>query len=61
MCCTYPRCLSRSSDFLMLATRRIRRFSKMALHAVPPAVMAVGAFLGGVYAFLKRRASALAG
>jgi formate dehydrogenase iron-sulfur subunit len=34
--------------------------SKMALHAVPPAVMAVGAMLGGIYAFLKRRASAMA-
>ncbi len=31
--------------------------SKMALHAVPPAVLAVGALLGGVYAFLKRRAT----
>jgi len=35
-------------------------FSKMALQAVPPAVIAVGALLGGAYAFLKRRASALA-
>ena len=31
--------------------------SRMALHAVPPAVLAVGALLGGVYAFLKRRTS----
>src|SRR4029077_7706214 len=31
--------------------------SKMALHAVPPAVLAVGALLGGAYSFLKRRAS----
>jgi len=30
-------------------------FSKTALHAVPPAVLVVGAFLAGVYAFLKRR------
>jgi formate dehydrogenase iron-sulfur subunit len=36
-------------------------FSRFALHAVPPAVMAVGAMLAGVYAFLKRRASVLAG
>jgi formate dehydrogenase iron-sulfur subunit len=35
-------------------------FSKMALHAVPPAVIAVGALLGSIFAFLKRRASALA-
>jgi formate dehydrogenase iron-sulfur subunit len=35
-------------------------FSAGALHAVPPAVMAVGSMLGGVYAFLKRRASGLA-
>jgi formate dehydrogenase iron-sulfur subunit len=34
--------------------------SKMALHAVPPAVLAVGALLGGVYALLKRRMSAIA-
>jgi formate dehydrogenase iron-sulfur subunit len=34
--------------------------SSAALHAVPPAVMAVGAFLGGTYAFLKRRTSAIA-
>ncbi len=34
--------------------------SSRALHAVPPAVMAVGAMLGGTYAFLKRRASGLA-
>ena len=34
--------------------------SKMALHAVPPAVLAVGALLGGAYAFLKRRTSAMA-
>jgi formate dehydrogenase iron-sulfur subunit len=30
--------------------------SRLALHAVPPAVIALGALLGGVYAFLKRRA-----
>lgn len=33
--------------------------SSFALHAVPPAVMALGALLGGVYAFLKRRTSGL--
>jgi len=33
--------------------------SKTALHAVPPAVLAVGAALGGIYAFLKRRKAAL--
>src|SRR5579872_2370462 len=33
--------------------------SSFALHAVPPAVMALGAMLGGVYALLKRRTSAL--
>jgi formate dehydrogenase iron-sulfur subunit len=31
------------------------RLSAMALHAVPPAVIAVGALLGGAYALLKRR------
>lgn len=35
--------------------------SRLALHAVPPAVMAVGAALGGVFAFMKRRARAFAG
>jgi len=35
-------------------------FSKMALHGVPPAVIAVGALLGSAYAFLKRRAFAQA-
>jgi len=32
-------------------------FTSLALHSVPPAVMAVGALLGGIYAFLKRRVS----
>jgi formate dehydrogenase iron-sulfur subunit len=32
--------------------------SKAALHAVPPAVLAVGALLGGIYSFFKRRALA---
>ena len=35
-------------------------YSAKALHAVPPAVMAVGAMLGGTYAFLKRRTAGLA-
>ena len=34
-------------------------FSKTALHAVPPAVIAVGALLGTVYAFLRRRTAAM--
>ena len=34
--------------------------SKAALHAVPPAVLAVGAVLGAIYSFFKRRAMALA-
>jgi formate dehydrogenase iron-sulfur subunit len=34
--------------------------SKSAIHAVPPAVLAVGALLGGIYAFLKRRILAVA-
>jgi len=33
--------------------------SKAALHAVPPAVLAVGALLGGIYSFFKRRTLAL--
>ena len=43
-----------------VATEAYPAFSKMALHAVPPAVLAVGALLSGVYAFLKRRTSAMA-
>jgi len=35
-------------------------FSKLALGAVPPAVMALGALLGGAYALFKRRVSAVA-
>jgi formate dehydrogenase iron-sulfur subunit len=35
--------------------------SEAALHSVPPAVLAVGAILGGIYSFLKRRKTALAG
>jgi formate dehydrogenase iron-sulfur subunit len=35
--------------------------STLALHAVPPAVMAVGAALAGVFSFMKRRARAIAG
>jgi formate dehydrogenase iron-sulfur subunit len=35
--------------------------SKAAIHAVPPTVIAVGAILGGIYAFMKRRTVALAG
>jgi formate dehydrogenase iron-sulfur subunit len=31
--------------------------SKSALHAVPPAVLAAGALLGGIYSFFKRRAA----
>ncbi|HKD04676.1 MAG TPA: 4Fe-4S dicluster domain-containing protein [Bryobacteraceae bacterium] len=34
--------------------------SAAALHAVPPAVLGVGAVLGGIYAFMKRRSAALA-
>lgn len=32
--------------------------SRTALHSVPPAVLAVGALLGGIYSFLKRRTAA---
>jgi formate dehydrogenase iron-sulfur subunit len=43
-----------------VGTKSYPGLSRLALHAVPPAVMAVGAMLGGAYAFLKRRASAIA-
>jgi formate dehydrogenase iron-sulfur subunit len=35
-------------------------FTKTALHAVPPAVMAVGALLGASYAFFRKRAQSVA-
>jgi formate dehydrogenase iron-sulfur subunit len=44
-----------------VGTKAYPGFSKLALHAVPPAVMAVGALLASTYALLKRRASAIAG
>jgi formate dehydrogenase iron-sulfur subunit len=40
-------------------TRPYPALSSFALHSVPPAVMALGAMLGCVYAFLKRRAFAI--
>jgi formate dehydrogenase iron-sulfur subunit len=43
-----------------VGTKAYPAFSKMALRAVSPAVLAVGALLGGAYAFLKRRTSAIA-
>jgi formate dehydrogenase iron-sulfur subunit len=44
-----------------VGTKSYPALSSLALHGVPPAVMAVGSLLGGTYAFLKRRASGLAG
>ena len=35
--------------------------SKFALHAVPPAVLAVGAMLGGIFHLLKRKAAMAGG
>jgi formate dehydrogenase iron-sulfur subunit len=46
--------------FLDVGTKPYPALSRMALHAVPPAVMAVGALLAGVYTLLKRKASAAA-
>lgn len=43
-----------------VGTKAYPSFSALALHAVPPAVIALGALLGGVYTFLKRRAAAIA-
>jgi formate dehydrogenase iron-sulfur subunit len=45
--------------FPKLGDKPYPALSKLALHAVPPAVMALGAILGGTYAFLKRRAAAI--
>ena len=44
-----------------VGTKPYPGFSRMALHAVPPAVIAVGATLGGIFALLKRRALAISG
>ena len=43
-----------------VGTESYPKLSKTALHAVPPAVIALGALLGGTYALLKRRTLALA-
>src|SRR5580700_1700689 len=43
-----------------VGTKAYPAVSKIAIHSVPPAVLAVGALLGGTYAFLKRRAFAIA-
>ena len=43
-----------------VGTKSYPRLSAFALHAVPPAVIALGALLGGAYSFLKRRAAAVA-
>ena len=44
-----------------VGTKPYPAFSRMALHAVPPAVIAVGATLAGIFTFMKRRALAIAG
>jgi formate dehydrogenase iron-sulfur subunit len=43
-----------------VGTKPYPAVSKIAIHSVPPAVLALGALLGGTYAFLKRRAFAMA-
>lgn len=45
--------------FPAVSTKPYPSFSKTALHAVPPAVLAIGALLAGAYSFLTRRASAV--
>ena len=44
-----------------VGTKSYPGLSRMALHAVPPAVLAVGAMLGGIFAAMKRRALQIAG
>jgi formate dehydrogenase iron-sulfur subunit len=44
-----------------VGTKSFPGFTRFALHAVPPAVMAVGALLGGSFLFFKNRALAVAG
>ena len=43
-----------------VGTKAYPAYTKGALHAVPPAVIAIGSLLGGTYAFLKRRAAGIA-
>jgi formate dehydrogenase iron-sulfur subunit len=45
--------------FANVGTEAYPAYTKGALHAVPPAVMALGAMFGGTYAFLKRRAAGI--
>jgi formate dehydrogenase iron-sulfur subunit len=47
--------------FPEVGTKPYPALSKVAIHAVPPAVLALGALLAGTYALLKRRASAITG
>lgn len=42
-----------------VGTKPYPALSRTALHAVPPAVLAIGALLAGVYSLLKRRVSAI--
>ena len=42
-----------------VGTKPYPAFSKTALHAVPPAVMALAAVLGGIFVFMKRRVLAI--
>jgi formate dehydrogenase iron-sulfur subunit len=46
--------------FPALGSEAYPTVSKSAIHAVPAAVLGVGALLGGIYAFLKRRTIAVA-
>jgi formate dehydrogenase iron-sulfur subunit len=46
--------------FPNVGTKPYPKFSKAALGAVPPAVIALGALLGSAYTFFKRRVSAVA-
>lgn len=46
--------------FPEVGARSYPSYSKAALGAVPPAVLALGALLGGAFAFFKRRAAAVA-
>jgi formate dehydrogenase iron-sulfur subunit len=45
--------------FPNVGTKSYPAFSKTALHAVPPAVMALGAFLGMAYSVFKKRVAAV--
>ena len=59
-CCTCRAVPFEKLGFPTYGEKPFPAFTTTALGAVPPAVMAVGAFLGAAYAFFRKRAQAVA-